>query len=435
MVTLSGVERQLEVLQLEEIRSVPEQKRVLAVITDSGGGARTDSLCNGKLVSELPFAGRYRVIDFSLSNCIHSSIDNIAVILDRQHSELDDYLRRWCSTNNPPGNLRIIEPSADSYMSVADSVYHNLGLVEDSGADEVLLLPADRVYKMDYQQIISFHEYVGADLTIAVVPVPASQALRFGNVTTDAAGRVLDYVDKPGIPRSNLVNIGVYLFDREVLVERLVENASRIDTLYDFGRTIIPKMLARRDRVFAYKSDGYWQDISTMGAYHSAHMELTRRLPAFELEGSWPVLSERIDLPLPKKSEQGSAKNSIISPGCVIRGQVENSVLSPGVWVDNQAVVRNSVLMTDTIIGNRSIIDNCILGEGVSVGLFCYIGFGPARIPSQDEITVVGRGATIPPHTAIGRSCRILPHVEPSDFVSSAIRAGETVEPQKAAVI
>jgi glucose-1-phosphate adenylyltransferase len=434
MVTVSGVERQLEVLQLEEGTPVPRQKRVLAIITDSGGANRTDDLCSGRPASELPFAGRYRVIDFSLSNCIHSGINNIAVILDQQHSELDAYLRRWQSTNNPPGDFRIIEAPADSYMSVAYSVYNNLGCVEESGADKVLLLPADRVYKTDYRKVVDFHEYVGADLTIVVVPVPASQALRFGNVTADAVGRVLDYVDKPGIPRSNLINIGVYLFDREVLVERLVEDAAHIDTLYDFGRTIIPRMLAKRDRVFAYKSDDYWQDISTAGAYHSAHMELTRRLPSTELEDSWPVLSERINLPPPKKFEQGSVKNSIISPGCVIRGQVENSVLSPGVWVDSQAVVRNSVLMKNTIVGSRSIIDHCVLGEEVSVGLFCYIGFGPARIPSQDEVTMLGRSATIPPHTAIGRNCRISPHVEASDFVSRAIRAGETVEPQRVPV-
>ena len=245
---------------------------------------------------------------------------------------------------------------------------------------------------------------------------------------------MLDYVDRPGIPRSNLISIGVYLFNREVLVERLVEDAARMDNLHDFGRTIIPKMLARRDRVFAYKSGDYWQDISTVEAYHSAHIELAHRPSASdELAGCWPVLSERINLPPPKKFEQGSVKNSVISAGCVIRGQVENSVLSPGVWVDRQSVVRNSVVMTNTIIGSRSIIDNCILGEEVSVGLFCYLGFGPVRMPSPDEVTVIGRGATIPPHTAIGRSCRILPHVEPSDFVSSAIRAGETVESHQVA--
>ncbi len=434
MVTLSGVERQLDVLQLEEIIPVPEQKRVLAVITDSRCETRMDSLCSGRPMSELPFAGQYRVIDFSLSNCIHSGIDNIAVILDRRYSELDDYLKRWCLANNPPGSLRILESPMGSCMSAADSVYQNLGFVEDSGADEVLLLPAGRVYKMDYRQMLSFHDYVGADLTIAVVPVPASHAFRFGNVTTDATGRVRDYVDKPGIPRSNLVSIGVYLFDREVLVERLVEDAARMDSLHDFGRTIIPKMLARRDRVFAYKSGDYWQDISTVEAYHSAHIELAQRPSSLnELVANWPVLSGRIDLPPPKKSEQGSAKNSIIGRGCVIRGQVENSVLSPGVWVDSQAVVRNSVVMTNTIIGSRSIIDHCILGEEVSVGLFCYLGFGPARMPSPDEVTVIGRGATIPPHTAIGRSCRILPHVEPSDFVSNAVRAGETVESHQVA--
>ncbi|HEY41799.1 MAG TPA: hypothetical protein G4O18_08090 [Dehalococcoidia bacterium] len=434
MVTISGVERQLEVLQLEELKPVPEQKRVLAVITDNINGAKRDSLCNGRPVAELPFAGRYRVIDFSLSNCFHSGINNIAVILDRRHSELGAYLNRWCETNDPPGNFRIIEPPADSYTSAADSVYRNLGFVEGPGIDEVLLLPADRVYKMDYRQMLHFHEYVEADLTIATVSVPSSQVFRFGNVITDATGRVLDYVDRPGIPRSNLVSIGVYLFNSDVLVERLVDDASNMDIPCDFGRTIIPKMLARRDRIFSYASGDYWQDISTVGAYHSAHMEFTRHLPSFELDGRWPVLSERIALPPPKKSEQGSIMNSIISPGCVIRGQVENSVLSPGVWVDSQAVVRNSVVMKDAIIGSRSIIDHCVLDEEVSVGLFCYIGFGSSRIPSQDEVTVIGRGATVPPHTAIGRNCRILPHVEPSDFVSSAIRAGETVEPQKVVV-
>jgi glucose-1-phosphate adenylyltransferase len=434
MVTLSGVERQLEVLQLEEISPVPEQKRVLVVITDSGGGTGRDSLGNGRPASELPFAGRYRVIDFSLSNCVHSGIDNIVVVLDRRHLELDAYLKRWCATNNPPGDLRVIELSADFYTSPAESVFNNLAFIEESGADEVLLLPADRVYKMDYRQMLHFHEYVEADLTIATVSVPDSQVFRFGNVTTDTTGRVLDYVDRPGVPRSNLANIGVYLFDSNVLVERLVEDASRTDARCDFGRTVIPKMLARGDRVFSYTSGEYWHDISTVGAYHSAHMEFTRRLPSFELAGQWPVLSERIELPPPKKSEQGSVENSIISPGCVIRGQVENSVLSPGVWVDSQAVVRNSVLMRDTIVGSRSIVDHCILDEEVSVGLFCYIGFGPARIPSQDEVTVVGRGAAIPPHTAIGRNCRIFPHVEPSDFVSSVVRAGETVEPRQMVV-
>ena len=434
MVTLSGVERQLDVLQLEEIIPAPEQKRVLAVITESNGGTGRDSLCKGRPVSELPFAGRYRVIDFSLSNCIHSGIDNIVILLDRRHLELDAYLKRWCATNNPPGNVRVIEAPSGSYTNAAESVYHNLAFVKESGADEVLLLPADRVYKVDYQQMLHFHEYVGADMTIATVSVPTSQVFRFGNVITDITGRVLDYVDKPGIPRSNLANIGVYLFGSDILVERLVEEASHTDTPYDFGRTIIPKMLARRDRVFSYTSGDYWHDISTVGAYHSAHMELTRRLPSLELEGRWPVLSGRIEMPPPKKSEQGSVENSIISPGCVIRGRVENSVLSPGVWVDNQAVVRNSVLMRDTIVGSRSIVDHCILDEEVSVGLFCYIGFGPARVPSQDEVTAIGRGANIPPYTAIGRNCRILAHVEPSDFVSNAIRAGETVEPQQMVV-
>jgi len=406
---------------------------MLAMVLAGGRGEGMGSLCQERPAAVLPFAGQNRVIDFSLSNCVHSGIGDIAVLADYQRSAVGSYLRRWSSANALWGQFDLLEPPGGPYVSASDAVYQNLDYVDKSGADAVLVLPADHVYKMDYRQMLVFHQCVKADLTVAVMSVPLERAYRFGNVVVDAEDRVGEYVENPGIPRGNLVSMGVYLFDREVLVQRLVEDAARLDSPHDFGRTVIPSMVGRGDRVFAYRFTGYWQDIGTVGAYHSANMALTRRVPSFRLDNSWPILTEANDHQLPRRSEQGSAKSSLISPGCMIKGQVENSVLSPGVWVDSQAVVRNSVLMANTFIGHRSVVDYCILDEKVSVGRFCFVGFGAARIPLESEVTVLGRGATVPPHTAIGRSCEVLPNVEPSDFGSSAVHAGTMVSRRMAA--
>ncbi len=403
----------------------------LAIILAGGRGKRMDILCRGRPKPALPFAGTYRVIDFVLSNCIHSRISDIAVMVDYQRSRMAEYLRQWCLVNGDFSNFRTLEPRAGSYLGTADAVYRNLDFLKKQKTDTVLILAGDHVYKMDYRHMLSFHERCKADVTVGVISVPIEQAHRFGIVAANNEGRIVDFVEKPRIPRSNLVSMGIYVFDKQVLIERLVEDAAKPNSPHDFGYAVIPAMI-NRDRAYAYQFAGYWQDIGTKEAYYEANMELIRQQPSFSLDSGWPILTEKDVLRETQKSEQGTIKDSLVSPGCVIKGEVENCVLSPGVRVDEQAVVRNSVLMAGVSIGYHSVVDRCILDEGVRIGKFCYIGFGSSLLSGDWEVTVLGKGVTVPPHTAIGRNCRILPHAGPADFTANTVPSGAVVSPRSA---
>ena len=280
-------------------------KRVLALVLAGGQGKRMDILCHVRPKPALPFAGRFRVIDFVLSNCVHSRINNIAVLVDYQRSYMANYLRRWHLANASTMDFHILDPKAGSYRGTADAVYQNLEFIRRFPSDTVLILAGDHVYKMDYHQMLDFHERTRADVTIGVHSVPIEQAHRFGIVTTDAEGRIVDFVEKPKLPHSNLTSMGIYVFNKQVLAERLTEDAERIDSPHDFGYAVIPSMV-NRDKVFAYEFDGYWQDIGTAQAYYWSNMELIRQQPSFTLDSSKPVFTDLGDLPLPRISPQGS---------------------------------------------------------------------------------------------------------------------------------
>ncbi len=406
--------------------------KVLAMVLAGGRGKRMDIMCHGRPKPALPFAGRFRVIDFSLSNCIHSRISDIAVLTDYQRSQMASYLRDWYSTNTSIKDIAILEPQAGSYKGTADAVYQNLSFIERHGADTVLILAGDHIYKMDYRNLLAYHRQVNADVTVGVVPVPIDQAHRFGTLATDADGQITEFVEKPSIPKSDLASMGIYVFNRDVLARRLAEDAARPDSPHDFGYAILPGML-NRDRVFAYKFNGYWQDIGTIEAYYAANMELVRQEPSFSLNSNWPVLAGDNSQPSPRKSQQGTIVNSITSSGCMVKGHVENSILGPGVWVEEQAVVKNSVVMDNAFVGYHSVVDCCILDEGVSIGRFCYIGFGGSLFAEECDVTVLGKGVTIPNHTAIGRRCRISPHINVSDLATGVVPLGTIVSPQSVA--
>lgn len=400
--------------------------KTLAVILAGGRGERMDILCQVRPKPILPFAGQFKVIDFSLSNCIYSGIIDITLLTDYQRSHMADYLKRWHLMNASSTNFRVLEPRSGSYQGTADAVYQNLNHFDKRGADKVLVLAGDHVYKLDYRQMLAFHQEVKADVTVGVIPVPIEQAHRFGIVTIDADGKILDFREKSPLPQSNLASMGIYVFNRNILAERLMEDAADPASQRDFGYSILPRMV-KQDRVFAYRFNGYWQDIGTIGAYYEANMELTKKQPRFSLDGSSPILTRGQHLSPSCISEQASIKNSLVSPGCVIRGRVENSILSPRVWVDEQAVVRDSIIMENTYIGYHSIVDHGVLDEGVNIGKYCYVGFGPHLTPSDLDITVVGKGVSVPPHTAIGRGCKISPHVETSDFATGLVSSGTVV--------
>ena len=395
-------------------------EKVLAMILAGGRGRRMDILCHERPKPALPFAGRFRIIDFSLSNCAHSEINSVVVLADYQGASMANYLRRWCFTNASPDSFHILQPKSGYYIATADAVYQNLDFLHRYGAEVVLILAGDHVYRMDYRKMLAFHKQVKADVTMGVVSVPIEQAHRFGVATIDAKGKVLDFVEKPRIPRGNLASMGIYVFNKRILFERLIEDAAQPDSTHDFGYTIIPGMV-NRDKVFAYKFDGYWQDIGTIDAYYEANMSLTRQPPLFNLDGAWPILTEKNDLLLPRESQTGTLKNSFVGPSCVVKGHVENSILSPDVRVDDQAVVRDSVLMASAHVGSHSVVEYCILEEGVSIGDLCYIGVGTTPMPTKGDVTVLGKDVTVSPCTVISRNCRILPHTRPTDFITNAI--------------
>lgn len=394
-----------------------------AVILAGGEGKRMDILCQTRPKPALPFAGRFRVIDFSLSNCINSHISNIAVLTDYQRSYMADYLNRWRLTNAGFINFNVLEPRGGSYRGTADAVYQNLDYFYRSKADNALILAGDHIYKCDYRKMLAFHQESQADVTVGVIPVPIEQATRFGTVTTDAAGRITEFLEKSPMPHSNLASMGIYIFNRNILTERLVADADNPVSRHDFGYSVLPSIV-KVDRVFAYRFNGYWRDIGTIDAYYEANMELTKDRRNYTPTGKSPILTLRQRLPPPCTGKQASIKNSIISPGCVIRGHIENSVLSPGVWVDEEAVVRNSVIMGNGYIGSYTIVDRSILDEGVNVGEYCHIGFDSRLSVSSPEITVLGKGVTIPADTVIERGRKVSPYAKPLDFVANTAPDG-----------
>ena len=401
---------------------------IMAVVLAGGRGKRMDILCNVRPKPALPFAGRFRVIDFSLSNCVHSGIGDIAVLTDYQRSLMADYLNRWRTVNAGKLRFSVLEPQKGSYKGTADAVYQNLDYLSKSDAELVLVLAGDHIYKMDYRKMIDFHRASGADVTVGVVTVPMDQTYRFGTVNLGPDSRITEFVEKSEHSLSNLASMGIYIFNKKILMQRLAEDAARPDSPHDFGYAILPDMV-HRDRVFAHLYQGYWQDIGSKDAYFAANMELLGYEPSYSLDSTWHILSDLPDLALMQKTNQGSIKNSLVSPGCVIKGLVENSVLSPGVVVEEKAVVRNSILMDDVNVGYHTVVDRCILDKDVNISQYCYIGFD-AGFPGMDaRITVVGKGATVPSHTAVGRNCTVLPYVGPADFSGSVVHSGTTLSP------
>jgi glucose-1-phosphate adenylyltransferase len=388
--------------------------RTVAVIMAGGRGKRMDTLCRFRPKPGLPFAGRFKVIDFTLSNCVYSGIDELAILTDYYWSYMAKYLKQWGLTNSGK-TFHILQPKSGSYKGTADAVFQNLPYLNKLNTENVLILAGDHIYKMDYDKMISFHEQTKAAVTIGVIKVPIEDARRFGTVTLFDDNEVSDFVEKSDKPISNLASMGIYVFNQDVLAQHLEEDAIQPESPHDFGYAILPSMLGK-DKVNAYEFTGYWQDIGNPQTYYAANMDLISAQPRFNLDGTQPVLTQRLNLPPSNISREAKVVNSLVSPGCVIKGYVENSVLSPGVWVDAQAEVRNSVLMPNTFIGYHSVVDTCIIDEGVNIGKLCYIGFGKSPLSGDRDITVLGKGVTVPSNTVIARDSRVLRHADISSF-------------------
>jgi glucose-1-phosphate adenylyltransferase len=406
-------------------------RSVVAMILAGGQGERLSVLSRERAKPAVPFGGKYRIIDFTLSNCVNSGLYDVAVLTQYRPHSLNDHIgigRPWDLDRSYRG-VRLLQPflgreDSDWYRGTADAVHQNLSFVTTSRRDEsILILSGDHIYKMDYRDMLEFHERVEADATVAVFEVPLEEANRFGTLVTDESNRVIAWEEKPENPRSSLISMGIYAFDKNLLATRLAEDAGNPDSARDFGRNIIPSMV-QRDRVFAYRFGGYWRDVGTIESYWDSNMELLEDPPCFDIyDPDWVIHTRSEERPPARVLAHARVARSLISHGCTLYGTVEHSLLSPGVVVGAGAVVRDSIVMTDTVIGPGAVVDRCILDKEVLIEQGALLGFGDASAPNLLEpqringgITIVGKRALVPAGMRIGRNCMIDAGARVSDY-------------------
>jgi glucose-1-phosphate adenylyltransferase len=415
---------------------------VLTLILAGGEGSRLSILGEKRAKPAVPFAGKYRIIDFALSNAVNSDLYRVAVLTQyRPHSLMQhigigepwDLNRRW------PNGVQIWQPyrgryDQDWYRGTADALYQNRNFIAESGSDLVLVLSGDHIYKQDYHDLLRFHEERAADLTVAVMHVRPDEVHRFGIMSIDDTQRITMFAEKPRQSESTLASMGVYVFNTDFLLKRLEEDAEDPTSSHDFGKSIIPRMV-ERDRVFAYPFIGYWVDVGTVAAYWETNLALLEENPALDLyDTKWVIRTRSEERPPVKCRLSGEIRDSLVSNGCIISGSVINSVLSPGVRVERGAVVRDSVIMNDTTVRSGALVDRCVLDKEIEVGTEARVGVGDDNTPNEREpgnlntgITIAGKRACISPGAVIGRNCRIDPNVVPRDFGSLEVPSGSTI--------
>jgi glucose-1-phosphate adenylyltransferase len=422
-------------------------KRTMAVILAGGEGERLSILSSVRAKPAVPFGGKYRIIDFTLSNCVNSLIDNVVVLTQYNPRSLNDHIglgRPWDLDRNT-GGVKLLQPYiargrvAEWYRGTADAVLQNFNVIEHDAGETIVVLAGDHIYKMDYQPFITAHRRKRADVTIAVRRVPLAEATRMGILALDENDRVIEWQEKPKHPKSDLASMGVYVFSKRALRRWLSED------LNDFGRDVIPAMLDGGARVFGYHFDGFWQDVGTIQSYWEANLALLEDRPELDLyDRDWTIHTRSEERAPAQVGPTAQVHRSLISHGCVINGTVVNSVLSPGVRVDVGAVVRDSIVMFDSVIRSGAVVDRSILDKEVVVGPGAIVGDGPDfDTPNRQEpgrlntgITVVGKRSVIPRGTRIGRNVKIAGDVKSTDFTSRVIRSGASVDaarPQTAA--
>ena len=414
--------------------------RILDMILAGGRGSRLSVLANKRAKPAVPFAGKYRIIDFPLSNCVNSGIYTVGVVTQYRPRSLQDHIRNgapW-DLDRLNGGVWMLQPyqgrlASDWYEGTADAIYQNLDFVRNARADYVLVLSGDHVYKMDYSILISFHQEKRADVTVATLRVSPEEASRFGIVQTDADYRVIHFEEKPPQPKGTLASMGIYVFNYDTLVKVLNEDAKDSNSSRDFGKDIFPKMVREKYRVFAFPYADYWVDVGTIQSYWEAHMDLLADTPPLDLlDREWVIHTRSEERPPVNIRTGATVNHSLITDGCVVEGSVEYSVLSPGVRVKRGAVVRYSIVMTDAVIEQGAMVDRCIIDKNVIIGRGACVGYGSDYTPNSNPdlhlstgITVIGKNTIIPPDFRIGRNVIVGSDLNDDAFSGSYLPSGQ----------
>ena len=376
------------------------KKKCVAMLLAGGQGSRLYDLTSVIAKPAVSFGGKYRIIDFPLSNCVNSGIDTVGVLTQYQPLKLNEYIgngQPW-DLDRAFGGVHILSPyqgkhSSDWYKGTANAIYQNIHFIKQFDPDYVLILSGDHIYKMNYSTMVNYHILKNADCTIAAINVPLKEASRFGILNTKEDGTIYEFEEKPKNPKSTLASMGIYVFSAEKLYKYLEEDNADSSSSNDFGKNVHPKMLTRGERMLAYEFNGYWKDVGTIDSLYEANMDLLGDKPNFDItDASWKIQSRSPLAPPHYIGNGAKTVNSIIMSGCEIYGTVENSVLASGVIVKKGAVVKNSILMADTVIGENTVVDYSIIDENTNVGKNCRIG---ENKETAKEITVVARNLTV----------------------------------------
>ena len=373
-------------------------KQMIAMLLAGGQGSRLGLLTRVMAKPAVPFGGRYRIIDFPLSNCTNSGIDTVGVLTQYQPLELNSYIGSGASWDLDlnGGGVYVLPPYVQGsegrwYSGTANAIYQNLGFIDQYDPEYVLILSGDHIYKMDYSRMLDAHIKNEADLTIAVRPVPWKDAPSFGIMNTESDNRIFEFEEKPKQPKSNLASMGVYIFTYSELKKYLTEDNADQNSKNDFGKNIIPKMLGDGRRLFAYSFEDYWKDVGTIASLWEAHMDLLKNPPDVDLnDRRWPIYAKNPVMPPHFVGPEGEVENSMITEGCEIYGKVSGSVLSAGVIVEEGAQVKDSAIMPFTVIKKGSKVVRSIVAEQTVIGEGCEVG------QEDGDIALVGQGTVLP---------------------------------------
>lgn len=421
------------------------RKEMIAMLLAGGQGSRLGVLTSDVAKPAVSFGGKYRIIDFPLSNCINSGIDTVGVLTQYQPLVLNSHIGigiPWDLDRNN-GGVAVLPPyersdTSEWYTGTANAIYQNLKYMERYNPEYVLILSGDHIYKMDYEAMLDFHKQKNADVTIAAIPVPMEEASRFGVVLTDEDKQITEFEEKPEHPRSNLASMGIYIFSWPVLRDSLIAMKDQCNC--DFGKHIIPYCHEGGKRLFAYEFNDYWKDVGTLGSYWEANMELIDLIPEFNLyEEYWKIYTKQDIIEPQYIAKDAVVERSIIGAGAQIYGQVSNCVLGAGVTVEEGAVLKDSIIMKNTYIGKDAYVEKAIIAENCTIGEGDEIGVGEEAESKLNAkiyafgLATIGEHSVIPPHVKIGKNTAIKGKTTMDDYPGAAlpsggyiIKAGET---------
>lgn len=415
------------------------KKEMIAMLLAGGQGSRLGVLTQKVAKPAVAFGGKYRIIDFPLSNCINSGVDTVGVLTQYQPLRLNTHIGvgiPWDLDRNV-GGVTVLPPyekskGSDWYTGTANAIYQNMEYMEQYNPEYVLILSGDHIYKMDYEVMLEYHKANNADVTIAAMPVPIEEASRFGIVITDDTNRITEFEEKPANPRSNLASMGIYIFSWKVLKEALVQ-LSEVPSC-DFGKHVIPYCHEKGQRIFAYEYNGYWKDVGTLSSYWEANMELIDIIPEFNLyEEYWKIYTKSDIIPPQFIATEAVIERSIIGEGSEIYGKVSNSVIGAGVTIGKGAVVRDSIIMRGSAIGENSILKKAIVAEDVVIGSNVELGVGEVAPNKYDpkvyqsDLVTVGERSVIPDNVKVGKNTAISGETVPEDYPEGLLAGGDYI--------